>query len=122
MKCARPTVWRLLIQQDPAAYTMQLREFESTGEPPDAEVIAQVEEAWGVTIRDGHDQTGTTAIARRGGSRILPVRRLQHLARVHDAVRVECRLDRVHHVHLDAVLVARQRITLELADPVFGAD
>ena len=58
--CAPPTVWRLLIQQDLAAYEVRLRELIGAGEPLNPEVIAQVEKAWGITIRDGYGQTETT--------------------------------------------------------------
>ena len=58
--CAPPTVWRLLIQQDLAAYPVRLRELIGAGEPLNPEVIAQVEKAWGITIRDGYGQTETT--------------------------------------------------------------
>jgi acetyl-CoA synthetase len=58
--CAPPTVWRLLIQQDLAAYPVVLRELIGAGEPLNPEVIAQVERAWGITIRDGYGQTETT--------------------------------------------------------------
>ena len=61
--CAPPTVWRMLIQQDLAAFKMSLRELCSAGEPLNSEVIGQVRKAWGLTIRDGYGQTETTAIA-----------------------------------------------------------
>jgi acetyl-CoA synthetase len=59
--CAPPTVWRMLIQQDLASWQTKLREVCSAGEPLNPEVIAQVEAAWGLTIRDGYGQTETTA-------------------------------------------------------------
>ncbi len=59
--CAPPTVWRLFIQQDLAAYRVSLRELVSAGEPLNPEVIARVEQGWGLTIRDGYGQTETTA-------------------------------------------------------------
>jgi acetyl-CoA synthetase len=59
--CAPPTVWRMLIQHDLRAWPVRLREVVSAGEPLNPEVIAQVREAWGVTIRDGFGQTETTA-------------------------------------------------------------
>jgi acetyl-CoA synthetase len=58
--CAPPTVWRLLIQQDLASYDVRLRELIGAGEPLNPEVIARVEQAWGITIRDGYGQTETT--------------------------------------------------------------
>jgi acetyl-CoA synthetase len=59
--CAPPTVWRLLIQQDLAAWRTQLREVTSAGEPLNPEVIECVRAAWGLTVRDGFGQTETTA-------------------------------------------------------------
>lgn len=59
--CAPPTVWRLFIQQDLPAYRVSLRELVSAGEPLNPEVIARVEQGWGLTIRDGYGQTETTA-------------------------------------------------------------
>jgi len=61
--CAPPTVWRMLIQHDLRAWRVNLREVVSAGEPLNPEVIAQVRDAWGVTIRDGFGQTETTAVA-----------------------------------------------------------
>ncbi|GAA4265749.1 AMP-binding protein [Frondihabitans peucedani] len=60
--CAPPTVWRLMIQADLGERPSALREIVSAGEPLNPEVIARVEEAWGLTIRDGYGQTETTAI------------------------------------------------------------
>ena len=60
--CAPPTVWRMLIQQPLSDYRVALREVLSAGEPLNPEVIAQVEKAWGLTIRDGYGQTETTAL------------------------------------------------------------
>jgi len=59
--CAPPTVWRMLIQHDLREWRVPLREAASAGEPLNPEVIAQVREAWGLTIRDGFGQTETTA-------------------------------------------------------------
>jgi acetyl-CoA synthetase len=59
--CAPPTVWRMLIQHELREWRVALREVVSAGEPLNPEVIAQVREAWGVTIRDGFGQTETTA-------------------------------------------------------------
>jgi acetyl-CoA synthetase len=58
--CAPPTVWRLLVLEDLAAYPVVLREVVGAGEPLNPEVIAKVREAWGLTIRDGYGQTETT--------------------------------------------------------------
>lgn len=71
--CAPPTVWRMLIQHDLAAWRVQLREIVSAGEPLNPEVIAQVRDAWGVTIRDGFGQTETSAqIGNPPGASIKP--------------------------------------------------
>ncbi len=59
--CAPPTVWRLFIQEDLAAFNVRLREVVGAGEPLNPEVISQVQKAWGLTIRDGYGQTETTA-------------------------------------------------------------
>ncbi|MGC2522405.1 MAG: AMP-binding protein [Stellaceae bacterium] len=58
--CAPPTVWRMLIQQDLAAWKVSLREALGAGEPLNPEIIEQVKAAWGVTVRDGYGQTETT--------------------------------------------------------------
>jgi acetyl-CoA synthetase len=55
--CAPPTVWRMLIQADLGAWTVPMRELVGAGEPLNAEVIEQVRDAWGLTIRDGFGQT-----------------------------------------------------------------
>ncbi|MFL6718514.1 MAG: AMP-binding protein, partial [Burkholderiaceae bacterium] len=59
--CAPPTVWRMLIQEDLAAFRVPLRELVGAGEPLNPEVIEQVERAWGLQIRDGFGQSETTA-------------------------------------------------------------
>jgi acetyl-CoA synthetase len=58
--CAPPTVWRMLIQADLSALPTPPREAMGAGEPLNPEVIEQVRNAWGVTIRDGYGQTETT--------------------------------------------------------------
>lgn len=58
--CAPPTVWRMLIQSDLGPRPGGLREILGAGEPLNPDVIAQVEKAWGLTIRDGFGQTETT--------------------------------------------------------------
>lgn len=58
--CAPPTVWRMLIQSDLGERPDGLREILGAGEPLNPDVIAQVERAWGLTIRDGFGQTETT--------------------------------------------------------------
>src|SRR6476619_6960193 len=61
--CAPPTVWRLFIQENLAAFKVALREVCGAGEPLNPEVIDRVQAAWGLTIRDGYGQTETTALA-----------------------------------------------------------
>jgi acetyl-CoA synthetase len=60
--CAPPTVWRMLVQEDLAAWKVSVNELISAGEPLNPEVIEQVRAAWGLTIRDGYGQTETTAL------------------------------------------------------------
>jgi acetyl-CoA synthetase len=62
--CAPPTVWRLLIQEDLGAYRgrLAIRELAGAGEPLNPEIIEQVQDAWGITLRDGYGQTETTAL------------------------------------------------------------
>jgi acetyl-CoA synthetase len=55
--CAPPTVWRMLIKADLTGGPGQLRELLSAGEPLNPEVMDQVRQAWGLTIRDGYGQT-----------------------------------------------------------------
>lgn len=59
--CAPPTVWRLLVQEDLAAWPVRLASAASAGEPLNAEVIETVRRAWGIDVRDGYGQTETTA-------------------------------------------------------------
>jgi len=71
--CAPPTVWRMLIQEDLAAWPVRLKELISAGEPLNPEVIEQVKTAWRLTIRDGYGQTETTALAgNTPGQKIKP--------------------------------------------------
>lgn len=71
--CAPPTVWRMLIQADLAGGPGALRELLGAGEPLNPEVIAQVQQAWGLTIRDGYGQTETTLqIGNVAGERLKP--------------------------------------------------
>ncbi|MDN3935870.1 MULTISPECIES: AMP-binding protein [unclassified Arthrobacter] len=58
--CAPPTVWRMLIQADLTLLQNPPTKVVSAGEPLNAEVIDQVNRAWGQTIRDGFGQTETT--------------------------------------------------------------
>jgi acetyl-CoA synthetase len=60
--CAPPTVWRMLIQEDLAAWPVKLKELIGAGEPLNPEVIERVRAAWNLTIRDGYGQTETTAL------------------------------------------------------------
>ena len=59
--CAPPTVWRMLLLTDLGSRPAALRELASAGEPLNPEIIARVEAAWGLTLRDGFGQTETTA-------------------------------------------------------------
>ncbi|KJK55670.1 AMP-dependent synthetase [Saccharothrix sp. ST-888] len=71
--CAPPTVWRMLIQADLSAGPGTLRELVAAGEPLNPEVIAQIERAWGLTIRDGFGQTETTLlVGNTPGSPVKP--------------------------------------------------
>ncbi|MEO7854669.1 MAG: AMP-binding protein [Rubrivivax sp.] len=71
--CAAPTVWRMLIQTDLAAYAgrLNLREVIGAGEPLNPEVIEQIRAAWGLTLRDGFGQTETTALAGNSPGQVL---------------------------------------------------
>ncbi|KRF19766.1 AMP-dependent synthetase [Nocardioides sp. Soil797] len=71
--CAPPTVWRMLINADLGEKPPALREVIGAGEPLNPEVIKQIEDRWGLTIRDGYGQTETTAqIGNVPGSRLKP--------------------------------------------------
>lgn len=72
--CAPPTVWRMLIQEDLAAWKdrLSLRSVVGAGEPLNPEIIDQVRKAWGLQLRDGYGQTETTA--QIGNSPGLPVK------------------------------------------------
>ncbi|MET8427681.1 AMP-binding protein [Nocardia sp. NPDC004860] len=60
--CAPPTVWRMLINADLSTGPGQLRELVAAGEPLNPEVVTQIWDAWGLTIRDGFGQTEMTAV------------------------------------------------------------
>ena len=62
--CAPPTVWRMLIQEDLAGYRdrLRLRELVGAGEPLNPEIIEQIQQAWGLPLRDGFGQSETTAL------------------------------------------------------------
>ena len=71
--CAPPTVWRSIIQLPLDEINTSLRELASAGEPLNAEVIARVQAAWGLTIRDGYGQTETTAqVGNCPGQEVVP--------------------------------------------------
>ena len=73
--CAPPTVYRMLIQQDLAPWRerLSLREMVGAGEPLNPEVIQQVQDGLGVTIRDGFGQTETTAqVGNSPGQEVVP--------------------------------------------------
>ena len=73
--CAPPTVYRMLIQQDLAAWRdrLSLREMVGAGEPLNPEVIEQVRAALGITVRDGFGQTETTAqVGNTPGQEVVP--------------------------------------------------
>ncbi|QIL83513.1 AMP-binding protein [Diaphorobacter sp. HDW4A] len=61
--CAPPTVWRMMIQEDLSQWRerLTLREVIGAGEPLNPEIIDQVRDAWGLTLRDGFGQTETCA-------------------------------------------------------------
>lgn len=71
--CAPPTVWRMMIKEDLAAWRPPLRELVGAGEPLNPEVIEQVERAWGIRIRDGFGQSETSCqIGNPPGQRVKP--------------------------------------------------
>ncbi|GAB2782550.1 AMP-binding protein [Amycolatopsis magusensis] len=71
--CAPPTVWRMLIQADLSALKTPPRKVVGAGEPLNPEVIEQVRQSWGVTIRDGFGQTESSVqIANTPGQEVRP--------------------------------------------------
>jgi acetyl-CoA synthetase len=61
--CAVPTQYRMFTQVDDlATYDLALTEVLSAGEPLNREPIAVIEEAFGLTPRDGYGQTETVAL------------------------------------------------------------
>ena len=71
--CAPPTVWRMLINADLSDGPGSLREVIGAGEPLNPEVIAQVQDKWGLPLRDGYGQTEmTAAVGNTPGSPLKP--------------------------------------------------
>ena len=71
--CAPPTAWRMLLQADPGAWKVGLREVVSAGEPLNPEIVDRVRDAWGLTVRDGFGQTETTLLVGNGpGQEVVP--------------------------------------------------
>ncbi len=71
--CAPPTVFRMLILEDLTLYEPKLRRIAAAGEPLNPEIIAKVEHAWGITVRDGFGQTETTALVGNSpGQAVVP--------------------------------------------------
>lgn len=72
--CAPPTVWRMMIQEDLAAWKpkLNLQSIVGAGEPLNPEIIEQIRSAWDLDLRDGYGQTETTAQV--GNSPGLPVK------------------------------------------------
>ncbi|MEW1964718.1 AMP-binding protein [Micrococcus sp. NPDC078436] len=70
--CAPPTVWRMLIKADMTQLATPPTKAISAGEPLNAEVIDQVQKAWGATIRDGFGMTETTLqVANTPGQKVV---------------------------------------------------
>ncbi|EAP98256.1 putative acetyl-coenzyme A synthetase [Janibacter sp. HTCC2649] len=71
--CAPPTVWRMLINADLSDGPGSLREVIGAGEPLNPEVISQVQDKWGLALRDGYGQTEmTAAVGNTPGSPLKP--------------------------------------------------
>ncbi|ROM33565.1 AMP-dependent synthetase [Pseudomonas poae] len=71
--CAPPTVWRMLIQEDLGRYRprLKLRELVGAGEPLNPEIIEQIQQAWGLPLRDGFGQSETTALVGNTPGQVL---------------------------------------------------
>ena len=69
--CAPPTVWRMLIKSDLSGGPGVLRELIGAGEPLNPEIIEQIRQHWGLTIRDGYGQTETTLQVGNGPDELL---------------------------------------------------
>jgi len=108
--CAPPTVWRMLIQEDLAAFRVPLRELVGAGEPLNPEVIEQVERAWGLTIRDGFGQSETTAqVGNPPGQPVKP----GSMGRPLPGYRIEL-------LDIDGEPAAEGEICIDLAEPPQG--
>lgn len=59
---APPTVWRMLEAEDLSLYKMSLRELTTEGEPLDPGLMQEIEEVWGLPIREGYSLTEATAL------------------------------------------------------------
>jgi acetyl-CoA synthetase/medium-chain acyl-CoA synthetase len=71
--CAPPTIYRMLVLEDLSDYTFtHLRHCTGAGEPLNPEVIANWQDATGLTIRDGYGQTETALLC--GNFPPLPVK------------------------------------------------
>ncbi|SER60847.1 acetyl-CoA synthetase [Lentzea xinjiangensis] len=71
--CAPPTVWRMLIKADLSGGPGALREVVAAGEPLNPEVVDQVRQQWGLTLRDGFGQTETTlSVGNVPGAEVKP--------------------------------------------------
>lgn len=60
--CAPPTVYRLFIQENLAAYQFSLKECVAAGEPLNPEIIEAWKKGTHLTIRDGFGQTESTCM------------------------------------------------------------
>jgi len=60
--CAVPTQYRMFANADLDSYDVQLNDTLSAGEPLNREPIERIQDAWGVTPRDGYGQTETVAL------------------------------------------------------------
>ncbi|KTG10282.1 AMP-dependent synthetase [Haloprofundus marisrubri] len=60
--CAVPTQYRMFTQTDLDEYDVNLKSALSAGEPLNREPIEMIEDAFGVTPRDGYGQTETVAL------------------------------------------------------------
>ncbi|WP_121743286.1 acyl-CoA synthetase [Natronorubrum halophilum] len=60
--CAVPTQYRMFANADLESYDVRLNDTLSAGEPLNREPIERIQDAWGVTPRDGYGQTETVAL------------------------------------------------------------